>query len=263
MTNAANAVDTFVDYGSDNGIAGIAVGRDGTSYMVYDDGNDVGRPEYSQGVGMATCNGGACGTLRHIKTIAALAAALLVMVSRVGAQECSRLQGASPDEMTSYLSETVRSPANESCAAFAINQLGSLRYKPAIPALTKWLELRWPPGAHQKQRRFVIEHDGSTIYPAATALEAMGKDALPAVLNAIKTNPIPRREWMEVAAEVWMTAHKDHAPTGVALLKQEADRATDPGTRQRVGWAAFYAVGWCNPSEQEQCRAALNIQNRN
>ena len=193
---------------------------------------------------------------RHIKTIAALAA-LLVIVSPAGAQECSRLQGASPDALTSYLDGTVRTPEIEPCAAFAIKQLGSLQYKTAIPALTKWLELRWPPGAHQKQRRFVIEHDGSTIYPAATALEAMGKDALPAVLNAIKTNPIPRREWMEVAAEVWMTAYKDQAPAGVALLKQEADRATDPATRQRVGWAAFYAVGWCDASEKEQCRAAL------
>ena len=128
------------------------------------------------------------------KTIAALTAALLGLVSRVGAQECRRFQGASPAELTSYLDGTARSPENESCAAFAINQLGSLRYKPAIPALTKWLELRWPPGAHQKQRRFVIEHDGGvTIYPAAAALEAMGKDALPAVLNAIKTNPIPSR----------------------------------------------------------------------
>src|SRR5881275_568325 len=169
---------------------------------------------------------------RYIKVLV-LTPLLFTMVTLVRAQECGQLQGASPDELTSYLAGTVRSTDNEPCAAFAINQLGSLRYKPAIPALTKWLELRWPPGAHQKQRRFVIEHDGSTIYPAATALEAMGKDALPAVLNAIKTNPIPRREWMEVAAEVWMTAYKDQAPAGIALLKQEADRTTDPATRQR------------------------------
>ena len=131
---------------------------------------------------------------RHIKVSVVLTPLLFTIVTTlVRAQECGQLQGASPDELTSYLAGTVRSTDNEPCAAFAINQLGSLRYKPAIPALTKWLELRWPPGAHQKQRRFVIEHDGSTIYPAATALEAMGKDALPAVLNAIKTNPIPSR----------------------------------------------------------------------
>src|SRR5207245_1297981 len=142
-----------------------------------------------------------------------------VKVSPVGAPECSRLQGSSPAELTSYLDRAVRSPRNERCAAFAINHLGSKRYKPAIPALTKSLELRWPPGAHQKQRRFVIERDGFTIYPAAAALEGMGKDALPAVLNAIKTKPsFP--EWMEAAVSVWMTAQKDQAPSGVAQLKR-------------------------------------------
>src|SRR2546426_6395932 len=144
---------------------------------------------------------------RYIETISALTALLLAPLANVGAQECSRLRGASPNELTSYLDGTERTPENEPCAAFAINQLGSLRYKPAIPALTKWLELRWPRDAHQKQRRFVIEHDGFTIYPAAAALEGMGKDALPAVLNAIKTNPMPMRasmarEWMEAAVSV-------------------------------------------------------------
>src|SRR6266571_7187241 len=137
--------------------------------------------------------------LRHLRTCVAVASLLLIIAGRAEAQECKPLEGASTEELTTYLDKTVRTPATEACAALAINELGSQRYTPAIPALTKWLELRWPPGAHQKQRRFVIEHDGSTIYPAATALEAMGKDALPAVLNAIKTNPIPRREWMEVA----------------------------------------------------------------
>jgi hypothetical protein len=106
---------------------------------------------------------------RDIKTIAALAAALVAMASRVSAQECSRLQGAPPAELTSYLDGTGHTRESEPCAAFAINQLGSLRYKPAIPALMK---MAGPPLAarrHQEQRRFVIEHDGATIYPAAAA----------------------------------------------------------------------------------------------
>src|SRR2546421_9361051 len=152
---------------------------------------------------------------RHIKTIAALAAVLLVMVSQASAQECSRLLGASPAELTSYLDVTVRSPENESCAAFAINQLGSLRYKPAIPALTKWLDLGWPPATYRKQRHFAVQHDGSTIYPAAAALEGMGKDALPAVLNAIKTNPMSRQS-MEPAGSFLKEGRKGQAATRVA-----------------------------------------------
>ncbi len=199
---------------------------------------------------------------RHTKAIPALVGLLLAAASPVCAQECAPLEGASPDELTTYLDKTVRTPATEACAALAINELGSQRYTPAIPALTKWLGLRWPPGAHQKQRRFVIEREGFTIYPAAAALELMGKDALPAVLNAIKTSRASR-EWMEVAAEVWMTAYKDHAPMGVALLKQESDRAQDPAVRVRSGWAAYFATRWCDPSEREKCREALRAGHPN
>lgn len=42
---------------------------------------------------------------RSIETISALMAILLGTVSAARAQECSRLQGASPGELTSYLDE--------------------------------------------------------------------------------------------------------------------------------------------------------------
>ena len=59
--DCAGSIDTFVDEASDNGVAGIAVGSDGTSYLVYDYGFDfVGDDgsEYNQGVALATCSGG-------------------------------------------------------------------------------------------------------------------------------------------------------------------------------------------------------------
>ena len=88
---------------------------------------------------------------RHIKAISTLTGLFLVMVSRVGAQECSRLQGASPAELTSYLAGTARSPENEPCAAFAINQLGSEHYKPATTAVNS-STLSYPhPAAHSSQ----------------------------------------------------------------------------------------------------------------
>lgn len=49
----------IADGGSDNGVSSIAVGSDGTSYIVYDYGNDEDGP---QGVGLATCNGATCST---------------------------------------------------------------------------------------------------------------------------------------------------------------------------------------------------------
>jgi hypothetical protein len=57
--DCSSFTNTIVDQASDNGVASIAVGDDGTSYIVYDWGDDRYGP---QGVGMATCNGGSCST---------------------------------------------------------------------------------------------------------------------------------------------------------------------------------------------------------
>ena len=85
----------------------------------------------------------------------------------------------------------------------------------------------------------------------------VGKNALPAVLAAMKA-PSTSREAMEVAVSVWMTIQKGQSPTGVALLKREADTTKDHEARQRLGWAAFRAAqGWCSPSEKAPCKAVL------
>jgi hypothetical protein len=185
--------------------------------------------------------------------------AVFLLGMPVAAQECNRLQSASPDELVSFLNGRVSDQANAACVAFAINTLGGQRYEPAIPVLTKLLDFRWPINAHQKQKAFVLEHDGTSIYPAATALEQIGRNALPAVLNAIKAAS-SSREAGEVAVSIWMTIYKNQAPTGVALLKQEADQTKDPATRQRLGWAAFKALGWCASSYEAQCKAAANAR---
>lgn len=194
---------------------------------------------------------------RSINRMSALLGLILAAVSPAFAQNCSRLQGAAPDQLIAYLDKTRPIRSNFPCIEFAISQLASQRYKPAIPVLTKWLDFRWPPGAHQKQRRFVIERDGRTICPAAAALEEIGADALPAVLNAVKAKPASP-ETVEVAVSVWMTAYKHQAPTGVALLKQEADKTRDPAANYRLRWAASKALGWCSPSELGLCAAALS-----
>ena len=54
---------------------------------------------------------------KHTQHFLLLTSLLLALVTRVGAQECNGLQGASPDEMTSYLATNARSPEKEACAA--------------------------------------------------------------------------------------------------------------------------------------------------
>ncbi|HEV2729240.1 MAG TPA: hypothetical protein VGV15_04340 [Terriglobales bacterium] len=194
--------------------------------------------------------------METIKTSIMAIGIFLLGTAPLLAQECATLQGASPDKLVSYLNRVADRRQNAPCVAFAIKKIGEQRYEPAIPVLTKFLEFRWPLGVNQKQRRFALEHDGFTIYPAADALEKIGKNSLPAVLRAMKANSTSRQE-MEVAVSVWMTIYKDQTPMGVALLKQEADRTTQPMARQQLGWAAIRAaMGWCNSSEQTQCDAA-------
>jgi len=187
--------------------------------------------------------------------ISILAVALLFATARLMASDCAHFQSPSPDRLVSYLSEVRPDQANGPCIASAISKLGDQRYEPAIPTLTKLLDFHWPPGARQKQARFVIEHDGSSIYPAANALKQMEAKALPAVLDEIRAKSSSRTA-VEVAVSVWMTIYKDQAPTGVALLKQESDRTADPMTRQKIAWAARRAATWCAPSEESQCRIA-------
>ncbi len=94
----------------------------------------------------------------------------LFAVVPVAAQECAVLQGASPSDLVSYLVGVEPNQQNAPCVAFAIREIGEHRYESAIPVLAKLLDFRWPIGAHQKQRLYVLEHDGLSIYPAATAL---------------------------------------------------------------------------------------------
>jgi hypothetical protein len=200
--------------------------------------------------------------VKEIRIIALVTALSFLASPRVGAQECGRFQNASPEKLVSYLNGIVPDQRNPSCTAFAIDQLGNQRYEAAAPVLTKWLEFRWPANARQKQRLFVLERDGASIYPAVNALGKIGKKSLPSVLEVIKADSASR-QMRENAVSVWMQIYKNESSVGLMLLKQEADRTKDPSTRQRVGWAAFKAQTWCAPSEQAQCQAALNPRHSN
>jgi len=193
--------------------------------------------------------------MRKNRIVRAYAVLLLLAPVRLMASDCDTLKSTSPTGLVSYLQESIPDHVNGGCVAFAIAKLGDQRYEPAIPVLTELLDFHWPPGAHQKQMRFIIEHDGTSIYPAANALKQMGSKALPAVLETIKSRTTSRRS-AEIAVTVWMTIYKAQAPTGVALLKQESDRTTDPIMRQRIAWAARKATEWCAPSEESRCETA-------
>ncbi len=197
--------------------------------------------------------------MTKIKSITWMTALSLLSTVNAAALECNGLQNAASSELVSYLRKNIPNQGNAECVAFAINEIGEQRYEPAVPVLTKFLEFRWPVNARQKQRLFVLEHDGKSIYPTATALEQIGKNALPAVAEALKA-PVMSKQAGEVAVSVWMQIHKDEPVKGVALLKQEADKTKDPAARQRLGRAAYKALGWCSPSDEAQCKAAAETR---
>jgi hypothetical protein len=197
--------------------------------------------------------------LKETKLIALLPALLVVVAVRASAQNCDQLQNASSDELVAYLDSTVPSYVNAECVASAVNTLGNQRYVPAIPVLTKLLDFPWPRHAQPKAGDFVPMRGAGGIYPATTALQKIGKAALPGVLQAIKTGANSRTSY-EAAVFVWMGIYKNEPAKGIALLKQGADSAKDNTTRQRLGRAAFRAVTRCSPSHKVECRAAAETR---
>jgi hypothetical protein len=178
---------------------------------------------------------------------------MVLAAGAASAQNCNL--GGSPNAVAANLKATIGDQVNGPCIASSIKQLGDSRHEPSAPVLTKFLDFRWPPEARQKQRRFVLEHDGESIYPAATALEQIGKNALPAVLDAMKAKSASR-EAIEVAVSVWMTIYKGNERAAVALLKQEAENSNDPPAKPRLLFAAYLAArDWCDASERPQCLA--------
>jgi hypothetical protein len=96
------------------------------------------------------------------------------------------------------------------------------------------------------------------LFPAAEALELIGKEALPEVLRAIKADSTSATT-RDNAVAVWMEAYKYERPKGVALLKQEETKANDDTTKQKLRWAVQKALTYCSPPVEEEgaaCRQA-------
>jgi hypothetical protein len=176
-------------------------------------------------------------------------------VFRLAAQECDHLRDATSDELVLYLNGVVRDRENAECLTFAINTLGKQRYAPAVSVLATLLDFRRPPSAREKEGLYLHIQGIDEVYPAARALEDIGRRSLPGALGIIKERSASATA-RENAVFVWMEIHKYESPKGVALLKQEADKAEDATTRLNLRRALSRAVAWCNPQDEAQCKVA-------
>jgi hypothetical protein len=84
-------------------------------------------------------------------------------------------------------------------------------------------------------------------------LEEIGKPALPAVLEIIKSSSSAKAR--ENALIVWMEIYKYEPPKGVAVLQHEAVATDDPAVKLNLQWALSKAPIWCM-TDRAGCEAA-------
>src|ERR1700733_13522910 len=159
---------------------------------------------------------------------------------RLAAQECDRLRDATSSELVSYLNG-VSDRRGAECTAFAIKKLGEYRYEAAVPVLAGLLDFRRPADVREKQGLYLHIQGIDEVYPAARALEEIGKGSLPAVLSVIKGDSSSTTS-RENAVFVWMEIHKDESPKGVALLKLEGDKTEDATAKSHLRSARWLGV---------------------
>jgi hypothetical protein len=187
--------------------------------------------------------------------IVAVAGLLLSSALQIAAEECELLQDAVPDRLVSYLDSEHPDQQNAACITLAINKLGDERYVPAIDVLAKLLDFRRPATSREKQGLYIHIQSIDEVYPAAKALEQIGEEALPAILDAIKAGTTSRTG-RENALFVWMEIYKSESPRAISLLRNEFNKSEEAVSKRNLQWALSHAPNWCNPSDKEQCDLA-------
>ena len=201
--------------------------------------------------------------MREIRITALICAICLLGVRAAAAEGCKSLQNVGMEGLVSYLDQTVPNSGNAECVTFAIKTLGQHRYEPAVSALAKFLDFRRPPNDLEEGpvslHRQVIEEQ----YPATNAMEEIEETSKSARSSAVPTavlgvigsasSSVTARE---NAVVVWMDLHRYKSSRGVASLRQEAIKASDPAVRENLIWALSKAPARCSPNDKARCRAA-------
>lgn len=180
----------------------------------------------------------------------------------VFAQNCNDTQETTPDGLIRFL-QKVATHRDDPCVTQAIKRLGEQRYRPAIDVLADLLDYRRGPSKGE----LAGVRDLHSLYPAEDALEeiAEGSRAAETQVKGTVLELLKDRASSETAGEnavhVWMEIYRyTSAAKGVALLKREADRASDPAAKQQLLSSVEQALKtpWCRypAAEQEKCKVA-------
>ena len=169
--------------------------------------------------------------------------------------QCDDVANATPRQLLDFLNSSTPDAADAKCLTEGIRSLGGIHPADAAGTLTRFLDFRRPPTARAKQGLYVRPQTIDELYPAAYALEMMGRDA--AALSEAIRSPSTLSVSRENAISVWMELHKDEASQGVALPVKESQLSSDPVTQSTPRSAASDALKWCGPADLPRCKAAL------
>jgi hypothetical protein len=154
---------------------------------------------------------------------------------------CEGFKNAVSPDLAQYLNGVVPDAKNADCVTLVTRKLGKERYGPAITALVKLLDFRRPLTQQEKMGFWVRPRITEEMFPAAEALELIGKEAIPELLSVIKADSTSGTA-RENAVAVWMEIYKYEHPGGVADLKREETKVNDNAVKQRLMWAVQKAV---------------------
>jgi hypothetical protein len=171
---------------------------------------------------------------------------------------CQSFEKASTIDLTNYLHGIVPNENNQDCITVAIRRLGEERYELAIPELVNLLDFRRPLTQQEEEGFFSHLPTVEGMFPAAQALELIGKNALPGLARALRSESTSDTS-RENAVAVWMMNYKFEHAKGILSLKQEETSTNDSASKQRLRAALSNAVDkWCRQNEKEACRSAAN-----
>jgi hypothetical protein len=170
---------------------------------------------------------------------------------------CPSLNNAVSADLLQFLNGVTPDKENAWCVTWAIRKMGLERYEPAVVVLVRLLDFRRPPTEEEAKGFYLRSQSIDELFPAALALEFIGKPALSEVLRAIEAESTSATA-RENAVAVWMEIYKQHDehPKAISLLKQAQTNASDDAAKQKLRWALQKALIWCNPPEEAACRQA-------
>jgi hypothetical protein len=170
------------------------------------------------------------------------------------AQKCDRFVNSRDSELQRFLQQRT-SDQDPWCTVVALRTLGHHQVTGAISTLVDYLDFEAPMSEAEKNGIFIQPREPGK-YPAETALFEIGKPALPALLDVIRSNTDSTSLKRANAIDAIMLIFREDNPSGVKLIRQAAESESDAKAAQSLHRAATEAVRGCVPEVKADCIAA-------